>query len=178
MQPLWRISFISLASGSAALLLLWISSVMAVEAHHCHVYVASPYGFAKSTEAFMRNQFYRAIEKGGCTVIDPWRYDPANLPLPMELGKLNAQDIDKADGVIAALDGVDVDSGTAAEIGYASAFRKRIIGYRGDFRRSGEHPSVKVNLQVEYFIRANGGTIVETLEGLTNEVNKRFIQHQ
>ena len=126
----------------------------------------------------MRDQFYRAIEKGGCTVIDPWRYDPAKLPSPMELGKLNSQDIDKSDGVIAALDGVDVDSGTAAEIGYASALRKRIIGYRGDVRRSGEHPSVKVNLQVEYFIRANGGTIVETLEGLTDAVKKGFIQGQ
>lgn len=173
-----RISCILLVSISASSALLWGSSVLAMEGPRCSVYVASPYGFAKSTAVFMKDQFYRAIKKGGCTIIDPWRYDPAKLPPPMELGKLNAQDIEKADGVIAALDGVDVDSGTAAEIGYASALKKRIIGYRGDLRRSGEHPSVKVNLQVEYFIRANGGTIVETLEGLTNEVKKRFIQHQ
>ena len=34
--------------------------------------------------------------------------------------------------VVAVLDGADVDSGTAAEIGYAFARGKLIVGYRGD----------------------------------------------
>jgi nucleoside 2-deoxyribosyltransferase len=62
--------------------------------------------------------------------------------------------------VFAILDGVDVDSGTAAEIGYAFAKGKPILGYRGDFRLSADNEGSIVNLQVEYFIRQSGGDIV------------------
>jgi nucleoside 2-deoxyribosyltransferase len=58
------------------------------------------------------------------------------------------------------LDGTDVDSGTASEIGYAYARGKLIVGYRGDFRLSSDNEGGIVNLQVEHFIRASGGTIV------------------
>jgi uncharacterized damage-inducible protein DinB len=61
------------------------------------------------------------------------------------------------------LDGVDVDSGTAAEIGYAFARGKPIVGYRGDLRLAADDEALTVNLQVEYFIRASGGDIVATL---------------
>ena len=43
--------------------------------------------------------------------------------------------IDRADAVIAILDGPDVDSGTAFEIGYAFARSKPIIGVRTDPRQ-------------------------------------------
>jgi nucleoside 2-deoxyribosyltransferase len=89
------------------------------------------------------------------------------------LGENNAQDIRKADGVVAVLDGVDVDSGTAAEIGYATALGKWVIGYRSDFRRTGEDETSEVNLQVEFFIRKSGGVIVHTLPELENELKKR-----
>jgi nucleoside 2-deoxyribosyltransferase len=62
--------------------------------------------------------------------------------------------------VFAVLDGPDVDSGTASEIGYAYARQKLIVGYRGDFRLSADNEGGIVNLQVEHFIRASGGTIV------------------
>ena len=75
----------------------------------------------------------------------------------------NQRAIDRADALVAVLDGADVDSGTAAEIGYAYARGKRIVGYRGDSRRAGENAGAVVNLQVEYFIRASGGTIVTRL---------------
>lgn len=64
------------------------------------------------------------------------------------------------------LDGNDVDSGTAAEIGYGSALKKPIIGYRGDFRLSAENEGGIVNLQVEYFIYLNNGEIVTDIEAL------------
>ena len=62
--------------------------------------------------------------------------------------------------VLANLDGQDVDSGTAAEIGYAFAKGKPIIGYRGDLRLSSDNVGLTVNLQVEFFIRESGGEIV------------------
>jgi nucleoside 2-deoxyribosyltransferase len=132
------------------------------------VYVASPYGFAESTWLFMEQELYPAIRKAGCEILDPWRHK-APLPPPMTLGKLNAEDIEKADGVVAVLDGSDVDSGTASEIGYASARGKWIVGYRGDFRKSGDDENVVVNLQVQYFIERNHGKIVTAPIGVPSK---------
>ena len=39
--------------------------------------------------------------------------------LNAEIGGNNCEGIDRADALVAVLDGPDVDSGTAAEIGYA-----------------------------------------------------------
>jgi len=81
-----------------------------------------------------------------------------------ELGRLNREAIDAADGVFAILDGVDVDSGTAAEVGYAFARGKYVSGLRTDFRLAGDNPGSIVNLQVEYFIHESGGRIVTTAD--------------
>jgi nucleoside 2-deoxyribosyltransferase len=88
---------------------------------------------------------------------DAWR------ALNVEIGSTNRAAIEACDAVFAVLDGVDVDSGTAAEIGYAFAKGKPIIGYRGDFRLSADNEGSTVNLQVEYFIRASGGDIIAAL---------------
>jgi nucleoside 2-deoxyribosyltransferase len=88
---------------------------------------------------------------------DAWRN------LNVEIGSSNRAAIDSSDAVLAILDGVDVDSGTACEIGYAFAKEKPILGYRGDFRLSADNEGATVNLQVEYFIRQSGGDIVTTL---------------
>ena len=87
-----------------------------------------------------------------------------------ELGRANAESIRNADGVVAILDGVDVDSGTAAEIGYAYALGKRIYGLRTDFRLAGDNAGSIVNLQVQYFIEASGGSVQTTIEGLLREI--------
>ena len=79
----------------------------------------------------------------------------------------NRAAIDRCDAVLAVLDGIDVDSGTAAEIGYAFAKGKPILGYRGDSRISGDNEGALVNLQVEYFIRQSGGDIVTTLDAVS-----------
>ena len=86
--------------------------------------------------------------------------------LNREIGATNRAAIDAADGVVAVLDGVDVDSGTAAEIGYAFGRGKLIVGYRGDFRLSADNEGSTVNLQVEFFIRESGGAIVSRYEEL------------
>lgn len=46
--------------------------------------------------------------------------------------------LERADLVIAVLDGTDVDSGTAFEVGYANARKVPIIGIRTDLRSHGE----------------------------------------
>ena len=59
--------------------------------------------------------------------------------------------IDSSDIVVAVLDGIDVDSGTAWEIGYAYAQKKPVIGLRTDFRSLSDGI---VNLMVEMAIVA------------------------
>jgi len=158
------------------------------------VYVASPLGFADSTKSFMKNELIPAISHAGAQPINPWDTDSdtdekirqvrAVMDLNKRkdkwqeivtvLGRKNSDLIRKSDGVVAVLDGVDVDSGTAAEIGYASALGKWVIAYRSDFRRTGEDETSEANLQVEYFIRSNGGVVVHDLASLEKEVTKKL----
>ncbi|MGC4192199.1 MAG: nucleoside 2-deoxyribosyltransferase [Thermomicrobiales bacterium] len=143
------------------------------------IYLASPLGFAESTRAFM---VHLAAELSAyVAVINPWddqRFAAEFVALAsendwtkrtarlaeinMELGRKNVAGIERADGLFAVLDGVDVDSGTAAEIGYAAAKGKFVAGLRTDFRLAGDNHGSLVNLQVEYFIHQSGGRIATT----------------
>jgi len=158
------------------------------------IYLASPLGFAESTKSFMKNELIPSIKGVGVTVINPWDADgeinrkideakSINDPnkrraawreIIQLLGRANAKSIEQSDGVVAVLDGVDVDSGTAAEIGYATALGKWVIGYRGDFRRTGEDVASEVNLQVEYFIYKSGGSVVHSLADLVRELRGKI----
>jgi len=79
------------------------------------------------------------------------------------VGRRNAEMIQACDGVLAVLDGNDVDSGTAAEIGYAAALGKPIVGLRDDLRLTGDNEATLVNLQVEWFIIESGGSLATDL---------------
>ena len=146
------------------------------------IYIASPFGFAESTLDFHKSKIIPAIASCGVAVLDPWTLPPSP-PFPSASveewrffcaakGEANLQAIDRSDGVFAVLDGVDVDSGTASEIGYAFAKGKRITGYRNDFRRTGDTMASVVNLQVEFFIRASGGEIIRSVDLIDAAVAK------
>jgi nucleoside 2-deoxyribosyltransferase len=147
------------------------------------VYLASPLGFAESTRAFMAElagrlspivrvsnpwddtRFAEDIKRAP-TISDPAERRALLARINNGLGSKNAENIEQADGVVAVLDGIDVDSGTAAEIGYAYGLGKRIYGLRTDFRLTGENEVSVVNLQVRYFIDASGGNLVTTVDDL------------
>ncbi len=146
-------------------------------------YLASPFGFSEAGRAFMAESVLPALRGAGLDVLDPWdipRRLRAGLEraeatgsaaerarlfrrINRELAAGNLARIDRSDAVIAVLDGTDVDSGVAAEVGYAYARGRRIIGYRGDFRDSGDNAGAIVNLQVEYLVRDSGGAICRDL---------------
>jgi nucleoside 2-deoxyribosyltransferase len=148
------------------------------------LYVASPLGFSEAGCLFYRERLLPLLKHGGFEVLDPWALtDPAAIErvrhmsegaerrrawqqLNAEIGATNRWAIERADGVVAVLDGVDVDSGTAAEVGFAFGLGKRIVGYRGDVRLSADNEGALVNLQVEHFIRTSGGEIVTRLDDL------------
>lgn len=152
------------------------------------IYLASPLGFSEAGRHFYNAVLVPFVQGLGYEVLDPWTltdsgkiqtvqgmpYGPAKREawrtLNLEMGGTNRAAIDAARGVVAVLDGTDVDSGTAAEIGYAFARGKLIVGYRGDFRLSADNEGSTVNLQVEYFIRESGGTIVDRYQDLESSL--------
>jgi nucleoside 2-deoxyribosyltransferase len=156
------------------------------------LYLAGPLGFSEAGRIFHDTTLVRLINRRGYQVLAPWklteqrkidrvvrmRYGAkkrdAWRALNPEIAENNRRAIDRSDGIVAVLDGTDVDSGTAAEIGYAFAKGKRIVGYRGDFRLSADNEGSIVNLQVEYFIRASGGTIVSTANDLADALRRLF----
>jgi nucleoside 2-deoxyribosyltransferase len=146
------------------------------------VYVASPFGFSPATSGFYEAELLAAIRAAGLEPLDPWA-DPhagdeidAARALPVSesrnqalrainrrLGAVNAANIRRADALLAVLDGVDVDSGTAAEIGFAAALGKPTVGLRLDTRQAGDNEGAVVNLQVEHFILTSQGQIVQSV---------------
>lgn len=148
------------------------------------IYAAGPLGFSEAGLAFHDSTLIPELRRLGHEVLDPWtltdqrKIDAVrNMPygsarreawrqLNLEIGNNNRAAIDRCDLVFAVLDGVDVDSGTASEIGYAFAKGKPILGYRGDFRLSADNEGSLVNLQVEYFIRQSGGDIITRIGDL------------
>jgi nucleoside 2-deoxyribosyltransferase len=128
------------------------------------------------------------LEKLGHQLLDPWADQGEfcailSLPFGIErreawrklnprIGRKNQTMIDECDAIFAVLDGTDVDSGTAAEIGYGFAKGKTILGYRGDFRLSADNEGGIVNLQVEYFIRASGGDIIDKIADLPTALER------
>ena len=146
------------------------------------VYVASPLGFSDVGGPY-RRRIRNALTKAGHVVLDPWDLPPElarslkdalRLPLSgeqqerladlnIELGQRNARLIDECDALFAVLDGADVDSGTASEIGYAAGLKKRIVGLRTDFRLAGDNIGSRVNLQVEFFIHMSEGGLEKGL---------------
>ena len=148
------------------------------------VYLASPYGFAESTRAYL-GSIKTVLTKARIQVVDPWEIGAKLLTatrvksameskeslvalhnLSSNLAELNRRAIDGSDVVIAGLDGPDIDSGTASEIGYAFAMGKLVLGLRSDIRRSGENEGVRINLQVQYWIEKSGGQVVESIHDL------------
>lgn len=142
------------------------------------VYVAGPLGFAETTKHWYRDVLLSHGRLDGWEVFDPWTADPAiraeldraaaasgeeqiarYAEVNRVLGQRNVVAIDRCDAVLAILDGADVDSGTAAEVGYAAARGKPVVGLRTDLRRVGDNPAATVNLQVEHFIAASGGRL-------------------
>jgi nucleoside 2-deoxyribosyltransferase len=154
------------------------------------LYLAGPLGFSEAGRAFHDNVLVPLLRGLGDEVLDPWKLTDAAkieaaaaLPygprrrdawraLNTEIARNNMEAIDRADAIVAVLDGVDVDSGTAAEIGYAFARGKPILGYRGDLRLASENEGALVNLQVEFFIRESGGGIVTGVDDLAEALTR------
>lgn len=136
------------------------------------VYVASPLGFTLPGRAWYDGVLLPALAARGHEVLDPWAASAADfaaatddaslLAANVTAGAKNEALIRGCDAVFAVLDGVDVDSGVAAEVGFAAALGKAVIGWRSDFRLAGDNAQSIVNLQVEHFLTGAVETDLET----------------
>jgi nucleoside 2-deoxyribosyltransferase len=154
-----------------------------MESNVLRAYCASPLGFSEATRLYYNQVYLPRLSEAGVQPIDPWQLTSdaeikAVLDLPLgtdrntrlhalhhEIGKRNRLGIDRADVIIAILDGQEIDSGTVAEVGYGVGRGKVVFGLRSDFRQNGEEGAA-VNLQVEYFIEHSGGRICSSLNEL------------
>lgn len=157
------------------------------------IYIASPLGFSEAGRFFLYEKVVPMFTRLELEVIDPWTLTSNELvkavsampqgekrikawsDLNRIIAENNVKGIMESDGLFAVLDGTDVDSGTAAEIGYASAMGKIITAYRGDFRSSGDNEGSIVNLQVAWFIEISGGSISSSLDDAEKEIRRLFL---
>jgi len=79
-------------------------------------------------------------------------------------GRYDLDLIDDSEAVLASLDGQDVDSGTALEIGYRFARGLLLVGVRTDIRRCSDNEGSIVNLMVETCIVDSGGILTDSLD--------------
>ena len=141
--------------------------------------MASPLGFNEAGRYWAAGVLHPALTAAGWDVLDPWVDETGAVAAALALspgservealrvmsrtiGERNRRLLAQAGAELAVLDGPDVDSGTAAEIGWAAARGCPVIGLRTDFRLA-DHEAAPVNLQVEDFITVSGGRLVTTL---------------
>jgi nucleoside 2-deoxyribosyltransferase len=144
------------------------------------VYIAGPSGFFEAGRLWHRDVVLPAVEAAGLTARDPWSGDSAIAEVlatmeygvgrrsalqeaNLKLGRRNLRLIDESRAVLASLDGQDVDSGTALEIGYAFAKGLLIVGVRTDTRRCADNEGSIVNLMIETCILESGGILTDSL---------------
>jgi nucleoside 2-deoxyribosyltransferase len=142
-------------------------------------YVASPLGFSEAGRHYYAEILLPALERY-VEPVDPWALvsddemvkaarTGTEREMAAEIGRRNRNALADCEMLVAVLDGQEVDSGTAAEIGYGSALGLLCLGLRTDRRDAGEVGAM-VNLQVESFLVMAGGRITRSLEELLTEL--------
>lgn len=147
------------------------------------LYLSSPLGFSEPMRRFMFDQLQPLLVKQGFRVLNPWVLNRdvdrsmrtirakktaaaqlvATRKLTHAIGATNFAAIDAAAAVLAVLDGVDVDSGVAAEVGYAFGAGKTIHGLATDRRLVHGTDAAFCNATVQYMIEASGGHFFPSL---------------
>jgi len=146
-------------------------------------YLASPFGFSEAGRHYYREIYVPALAEL-VEPVDPWSLigdqevaaavgEEREAEIARRIGRQNIAAIRSSDLLVASLEGQEIDSGTASEVGYAACLGLVCFGVRSDFRQTGEHGAT-VNLQVEAFILESGGAIATTLDELVAGLRKHL----
>jgi nucleoside 2-deoxyribosyltransferase len=151
------------------------------------VYLASPLGFSPEYSSYLQ-KIKGQLASQRFSIFDPWEQQqfaaaidaalkesayPAKVAafrtIACQIGACNEEGIRSADIVVAVLDGAEIDSGTASEVGFAAALGKRCYGLRTDLRDSGDFIGIPINLQVLHFIESSGGRLFRSIADIVIE---------
>jgi nucleoside 2-deoxyribosyltransferase len=80
----------------------------------------------------------------------------------------NLKGIENSDILVAVIDGADVDSGTAWEIGFAFAKGKPLLGLRTDFRTLGIEGAVNLMIERSVVLCTSVSELLNHLRSWTN----------
>jgi nucleoside 2-deoxyribosyltransferase len=145
------------------------------------VYLAGPSGFFAAGLQWHNQVVVPAVAAAGLVPKDPWA-GPSPITEVLESmeygaprraalhaanlaqGRIDLAMIDESEAILASLDGQDVDSGTALEIGYGFARGVLIVGLRTDIRRCSDNEGCTVNLMIETCIEDSGGILTDSLD--------------
>jgi nucleoside 2-deoxyribosyltransferase len=130
------------------------------------VYLAGPL-FTEPERAFL-DDVARHLRQLGHEVFVPHEHELAieAASAATEIFETDTAGLAAAEVIVAVVDGTDVDSGTAAELGWAAATNKLIIGLSTDMR---VHKSGLQNLFVAGLIQSRGH-LVTNLDDLADAV--------
>jgi nucleoside 2-deoxyribosyltransferase len=144
------------------------------------VYLAGPSGFFEAGLLWHNTVVVPKVLEAGLVPMDPWS-DQTALTVaastdegPERLvalasaslvqGRRDLAMIDESQVILASLDGQDVDSGTALELGYGFAKGLLLVGVRTDIRLCSDTEGGVVNLMISTCIVDSGGIITDSLD--------------
>ena len=88
----------------------------------------------------------------------------------------NIAAIASCDMLLAILNGMEPDSGTSFEIGFASHAGKAIDIFRDDFRDAGDNSGCSVNLMLQCAAEKSGGKVSRSADEIEARLRTRFAE--
>jgi nucleoside 2-deoxyribosyltransferase len=144
-------------------------------------YLAGPSGFFEAGLYWHNTVVVPKVRQAGLVPKDPWADQSAIATIMesmefgperraalhganLDQGRYDLKLIDESEAILASLDGPDVDSGTALEIGYGFAKGLLIVGLRTDIRLCSDNEGSVVNLMIETCVADSGGIVTHSLD--------------
>ncbi len=116
------------------------------------LYLANPYGFSTQAREGPLVALVRALEALDIEVWEPFarnnQIDKAVAGWAYRVGQADLQDVRKADGLFAVVNGCPPDEGVMVELGMAIALGKPVFLFRDDFRTCTDSEAYPLNLMV------------------------------
>ncbi len=116
------------------------------------LYLASPYGFSEHWRLKLLPEFITKLEFMGANVWEPFdRNSNVDISKPgwaNAVASSNLNDLRKADGLFAIVNGTPPDEGVMVELGIAISLGKPTFLFRDDFRKCTDSDEYPLNLML------------------------------
>ena len=124
------------------------------------LYLANPYGFSAQLRSGPLAGLVAALEALGAEVWEPFarnnQVDRTVAGWAWRIGQADLNDVRRADGLFAVLNGCPPDEGVMVELGMAIAWDKPVFLFRDDFRRCTDSEAYPLNLMIFSGLPENG----------------------